>query len=73
MSTRVAWDKARFAVERRCTCRPGDRSAECAQGWHRVDGYSTEAAALRAAKKDDFGGAESRVVDTEVSPHQVIS
>lgn len=61
----VAWDKARFAVERRCTCR--SRWSECASGWHRVDGWDTEAAALNDAYSMGFD--MYRVVDSQTGAH----
>lgn len=59
------WDKARYAIERRCTCRRGDRAAECkgGAGWHRVDGHDTEAAALADAYA--LGFDMYRVVDSD--------
>jgi hypothetical protein len=58
------WDDQRFGVERECTCRRGDRSAECRRGWHLVDTESGRGAAIRSATDLACGAAASyRVVD----------
>lgn len=38
-SVNPRWDQGRFQLERQCTCRRGDRSAEClgGAGFHVVD------------------------------------
>jgi hypothetical protein len=60
-TVKVAWDKARYAVERKCTCR--SRNGECNRdGWHRVDGFETQREALTDAYTMGFD--MYRVVDS---------
>lgn len=62
----MAWDKARYAVERVCTCRKGQRNGECIdRGFHRVDGWeSLDEAVGDASKLSKEVGVTYRVVDS---------
>ena len=58
-----AWDRGAYALQRRCSCRKGQRTAECAaQGWHTVDTDDT-ATRLHADARDleSNGWGEYRV------------
>jgi hypothetical protein len=35
----MRWDQRPFGVERACTCLPGQRSPDCASGFHLVEGF----------------------------------
>ena len=60
------WWSGTFQVERACDCAKGNRSAECATGWHMVDSHDS----IEAARKDaqdyrrEFGFIY-RVVDSK--------
>ncbi len=63
MQVETRWDKARFAVERVCTCT--SRSFECQFGWHRVDGYpEAQSARDEAALLHARWGFGYRAVDS---------
>jgi hypothetical protein len=62
----LCWYSHRFAVERECTCRKGDRFYECASGYHVVDSHPEMRAAIDDARTcaRDYGH-RYRVVDSQ--------
>ncbi len=60
------WWSGAYQVERACDCAKGNRSAECAPGWHMVDSPdSIEAARLDAQTCRQEFGVRYRVVEAK--------
>lgn len=63
--TMIGWDRGTYAIERRCDCRKGNRSAECfSVEWHMVSSSDNAGDALDERDRlHDATGVDHRVVD----------